>query len=70
MRSPSLLRAVGALVAASLVCVASHAAARADDDAAGVLYRIVLTDGATLVSYGEYARVADRVVFSLARLFG
>jgi hypothetical protein len=30
-----------------------------------VLYRIFLHDGTTLVSYGEYARVADRVVFSM-----
>jgi hypothetical protein len=30
-----------------------------------VLYRIFLTDGSSLVSYGEFARVADRVVFSM-----
>lgn len=30
-----------------------------------VLYRIFLKDGSTLVSYGEFARVADRVVFSM-----
>jgi hypothetical protein len=29
------------------------------------LFRIFLTDGQTLVSYGEYARVSDRVVFSV-----
>ncbi len=29
------------------------------------LYRIFLTDGSTLVSYGEFARVADHVVFSM-----
>ena len=29
------------------------------------LYRIFLHDGTSLVSYGEYARMADRVVFSL-----
>jgi hypothetical protein len=28
-------------------------------------YRIFLKDGSTLVSYGEFARVADRVVFSM-----
>jgi len=28
-------------------------------------YRIYLQDGSTLVSYGEFARVADRVVFSM-----
>jgi hypothetical protein len=30
-----------------------------------VLYRIFMKDGSTLVSYGEFARVADRVVFSM-----
>jgi hypothetical protein len=30
-----------------------------------VLYRIFLTDGTTVVSYGEFARVAGRVVFSM-----
>ncbi|HEX6975565.1 MAG TPA: hypothetical protein VF147_14265, partial [Vicinamibacterales bacterium] len=29
------------------------------------LYRIFLLDGTTLTSYGEFARVADRVVFSI-----
>lgn len=29
------------------------------------LYRIFLKDGAALVSFGEYARVADRVVFTM-----
>ena len=29
------------------------------------LFRVFLVDGTTLVSYGEYARVADRVVLSL-----
>lgn len=30
-----------------------------------VLYRIFLHDGSNIVSYGEYTRVADRVVFSI-----
>ena len=30
-----------------------------------VLYRIFLKDGSIVVSYGEFARVADRVVFSM-----
>ena len=30
-----------------------------------VLYRIFLTDGSTITSYGEFARVAGRVVFSM-----
>lgn len=47
----------------------AHAAAPGDeavkpaDDAP--LFRVFLKDGTTLVSYGELARVADRVVFSM-----
>jgi len=29
------------------------------------LFRVFLRDGSTLVSYGEYARVADRVIFTM-----
>ena len=38
------------------------APASADDV---VLYRVFLTDGSALASYGEFARVADKVVFSM-----
>lgn len=37
----------------------------ADARAQTVLYRIFLNDGSTLVSYGEYARAGDRLVFSM-----
>ena len=30
-----------------------------------MLYRLFLMDGTTLISYGEFSRVADRVVFSI-----
>jgi hypothetical protein len=33
--------------------------------AESILYRLFLLDGTSLVSYGEFARVADRVVFSM-----
>lgn len=33
--------------------------------AEALLFRIFLQDGSTLVSYGDFARVADRVVFSI-----
>src|SRR4051812_32691986 len=46
--------------AASAVVVS--ASAQAPD---ATLYRIFLHDGSTIVSYGEFARVADRVVVSL-----
>ena len=30
-----------------------------------MLFRLYLTDGTSIVSYGEFARVGDRVVFSM-----
>src|SRR5713101_5626224 len=45
------------------VCLLSHARQSAADDAA--LFRVFLKDGPTLVSYGEFAHVGDRVVFSM-----
>ena len=57
---------IGALAAVSLAvsCLLMPASlARADDDAA--LFRVFLKDGSSLVSYGEVARVGDRVVFSM-----
>jgi hypothetical protein len=48
------------LVLVGLLCLPLPARA-----AEPVLYRIFLKDGSTLVSYGEFARVADRVVFSM-----
>ena len=50
----------GALVAVWLLAPPAFAA---DDQA--MLLRVFLTDGTSLVSYGEPARVGDRVVFSL-----
>ena len=50
---------VVAVVLALAACPAPALAAEA------LLYRIFLQDGSTLVSYGDFARVADRVVFSI-----
>jgi hypothetical protein len=50
------------LIAVVLVLVACPPPALA---AEALLYRIFLQDGSTLVSYGDFARVADRVVFSI-----
>jgi hypothetical protein len=47
-------------VSVALVAVPTPASA-----AEALLYRIFLRDGSTLVSYGDFARVADRVVFSI-----
>ena len=46
-----------------LLCVAAPAVATAAEDA--LLLRLFLNDGTSLVSYGEYARVDDRVIFSM-----
>jgi hypothetical protein len=54
-----VVRLVAALSAALAVSSAPTSAAGA------LLFRIFLHDGSTLVSYGDYARVADRVVFSI-----
>src|SRR6266404_949910 len=52
--------AAAALAAAVLVIPARAAAA---EDA--TLLRVFLTDGTSLVSYGEPAKVGDRIVFSM-----
>lgn len=41
------------------------AAALAQTPASRVLFRVFLSDGRVLASYGEWARVADRVIFSI-----
>jgi hypothetical protein len=53
------LRSLAALAIWAGALVAPSEAADA------TLFRLFLKDGATLVSYGEYARVDDRVVFSM-----
>jgi hypothetical protein len=50
------------IVAAMLFCAASRPASAAAD---GTLLRLYLRDGSALVSYGEYARMDDRVIFSM-----
>jgi hypothetical protein len=58
-------RLAGALMAACLLSPmrASAAAHLVGDDA--TLFRLFLKDGTALVSYGEFARVGDRVIFSI-----
>jgi hypothetical protein len=56
------IRWVAAAVA-TLGLLMNVAALTAADDA--TLLRVFLRDGSSLVSYGEFARVADRVIFSL-----
>jgi len=52
-----------ALVVVPAAAFAQSSASPAANDA--TLFRVFLRDGSTLVSYGEYARVADRVVLAL-----
>ena len=71
-RNSACLRArsrwiAGAILALLIGANASAAGLReaAANGAAAVLYRVFLKDGGVLVSYGEFARVADRVVLSI-----
>ncbi|HEX5474533.1 MAG TPA: hypothetical protein VFX12_07735 [Vicinamibacterales bacterium] len=54
-----------AALLALLLLLFSSAPGAAAPSGAPTLYRIFLHDGSTLVSYGTFARVTDRVVFSL-----
>src|SRR5437660_9706355 len=58
-------KVAGWLAAAFLLACGRPAASAAPPDDAATLLRIFLTDGTSLVSYGEPARVGDRVVFSM-----
>src|SRR5258706_10710776 len=52
-------RTLAAVALAAAMAIPLHAA----DDA--TLLRVFLSDGTSLVSYGEPARVSDRVIFSM-----
>jgi hypothetical protein len=54
----------GVLLLSALLMHGGMAAAQPADGGA-TLFRVFLSDGGTLVSYGEIARVGDRVVFSM-----
>ncbi len=58
-------RSIRRALAAFLLVVSAVVPASAADEPSAVYYRIFLTDGTSLASYGEFARVADRVVFSM-----
>src|SRR5579884_1515126 len=53
------------LAATTILLAAIAGPARAGAGPSATLFRLFLKDGATLVSYGEFARVGDRVVFSM-----
>jgi hypothetical protein len=54
-----MIRTLVLAAALGLACTPLHAATDA------TLFHLFLTDGSTLVSYGEYARLDDRVIFSM-----
>src|SRR5580704_6863843 len=51
--------------AAAVATLCLLIARQSDAADAATLLRVFLRDGTSLVSYGEFARVADRVVFSM-----
>jgi hypothetical protein len=55
-------RSLAAAIAAVALLVPAHGASAGDD---ATRLRVFLTDGTSLVSYGEPARVGDRVIFSI-----
>ncbi|OFW20850.1 MAG: hypothetical protein A3G21_18875 [Acidobacteria bacterium RIFCSPLOWO2_12_FULL_66_21] len=59
---PQRRRSIVVAALALTLVVASPGVSRSAET---TLYRLFLLDGSTLVSYGEFARVADRVVFSV-----
>ena len=58
---------VAAMIVAAAVPAAVHSSGRAESTPSptAVLYRVFLKDGGVLVSYGEFAQVADRIVLSV-----
>src|SRR6266550_7767875 len=49
----------------ALVLVAAARLLAVESEQSITLFRVFLNDGTAVVSYGEYARVGDRVIFSM-----
>ncbi len=62
---PRLVPSFATLLAIALCLASPAAAAPPPQPSDAVLYRVFLEDGTSLVSYGDYARVGDHVVFSM-----
>ena len=60
-----MLRTRRSTAALLLIAALVPVAAAAQSPASRVLFRVFLADGRVLASYGEWARVADRVIFSI-----
>jgi hypothetical protein len=63
----TIARPAGATWLAAFVCIVAVGgrAAAAEEPPDAAILRIFLTNGTAITSYGEYARVGDRVVFSM-----
>ena len=61
-------RSVGRLAAVALAPAPASADAAAGTLEAPLLLRLFLNEGGTLVSYGEYTRTPDFVVFNILRI--
>ena len=64
-RAAGILRVRPSTLWAGLALLAWTVTPAAAENAEAVLHRLFLSDGETLVSYGEYARVGDHVIFSI-----
>ena len=62
MQHPIAMKFLVRLVVCCLLAILVPSPARAAD---ATLFRVFLTDGTSIVSYGEYARVGDQVIFSM-----
>jgi len=49
----------------ALLCLAVHGVSRAQDRAGDTTFRVFLRDGTAVVAYGDFARVGDRLIFSM-----
>ena len=65
LRLPTMLPVFRAAAAILIVAGVVPATATAQPAANRVLFRVFLSDGRVLSSYGEWARLDDRVIFSM-----
>jgi hypothetical protein len=65
LKVPNMLRVSRRACALVLVALALPHIATAQPAASRVLFRVFLADGRVLSSYGEWARLDDRVIFSM-----
>ncbi len=54
------------LIASAMLCLATATVASAGEQADDASFRVFLRDGTAVAIYGDFARVGDRIVFSMA----